>query len=243
MSISPEPWVDRLEAARAVARQGEDSEGIHQLRVAIRRLVTWLDLGGSEAHREQLQRLRRTVSRARDLDVLLERKKLPRGFRSWLRAGVAAERGAVLAALDDPDTSALIEGFRQEAPLDRDLALRGLRRLIRRALRRGEVLSQDVPEIEAVHDLRRAIRPVRYGLDWLGKPVDAVRPMQDALGLFNDASVLLDALAAWGGEAPALVARVRAEQAQALELARLLWPGVRAALEDLRASTRAAEGG
>lgn len=72
----------RLDKALPVAQAGEDPEGVHDVRVAVRRMRTMLDVlaGAPGADRRSLTELRRRLRKparrlgtVRDLDVLLER--------------------------------------------------------------------------------------------------------------------------------------------------------------------------
>lgn len=220
--ISPLPWVDRLDRALAVARRGEDPEGVHQVRVATRRLVTWLDLHGLRALRDDLQRLRRSVSAHRDLDVLLERD-LPSELERWARDRRQAVDPALQEALAAPFIPALLAALQLLPPLPWVRARRAVGPLCGRALRRGRALDATWPEPEALHDLRRAVRPVRYALEWMSVPTDAVKPLQEALGCLNDAAVAQGLILEWGGDAPELSLALRAERARYLEEARAAW--------------------
>ena len=86
------PWLDHLVAHLPVAREGRDAEGAHQIRVAGRRLIVWLELSGYGVLRDDLRALVRGAGRVRDLEVLLQ-ETLPRSFEHWLRERLAFRRG------------------------------------------------------------------------------------------------------------------------------------------------------
>lgn len=231
--LSPAPWVRRLKRAVTAARETEEAEPVHQIRVATRRLITWMDLGGARGTREDLRRLRNRMAARRDLDVLLERP-LPPQIETWARSRWAVEHAALQTALAEPAVVALLEALAALSPFPRALAAARLGPLARKALRRGKVLRREDPGAEGLHDLRRAVRPVRYALEWLEAPSPAIRALQDELGLIGDAAEAGAALDAWGGSAPELRAALSSQRRGALWRARFRWPEARAALRGLR---------
>ena len=195
--LSPEPWLTRLAEALPDAASGDDADAVHRLRVATGRLITWLDLDGRRALQDDLRWLRDAAGAVRDRDVLLL-TSIPIGLRSRLRRERRQAR----------DTLALVAGSERVAALLRALALSGavplprarraLSALAPRAVRRGAPLAAaagrpvSAADIVAIHAARRALRRVRYALDWLGRPSSRVAACQEALGALNDASVALD---------------------------------------------------
>jgi CHAD domain-containing protein len=96
--------VRRLILSDPVVRAGEDPEGVHQARVALRRLRS--DVGTlapllrgdrSEPLRARVKRLARTFGAARDADVLLDRL---RSLSSDLGEEEKAEAGRLLGSLE-----------------------------------------------------------------------------------------------------------------------------------------------
>jgi triphosphatase len=183
--------LDRLRKAAAVAREGSDPEGVHDFRVATRRLRTALQvLAEAEIRPKQLRRLRRrlrTLARAaalvRDAEVQLERlaevPEAPPALRELLNQQRAAGREALLAALStaSPVVAALEEEITHlreqgEAPAPRD----GSPWLVRHFA--GEhlwkhyqaVLAYETafpaPSAATLHQLRIAIKRLRYALEF-----------------------------------------------------------------------------
>lgn len=228
------PWVERLEESLFGVRWRDGVEDLHGLRVSTRRLVCWLDLAGMRVLRDDLQRLRRSVSARRDLDVLLA-GELPEELERWARERREGARAELLGAVTAPFVPALVSALHLLPPTPRALAAPRLARMARRALRRASALEEAAPSMEALHRLRRALRPVRYGLDWLGQSQLELQALQEALGLVHDAWVGEGVLASWGGAAPELSARLQNDRETALESARLMWPAAR---ERLRALAR-----
>jgi inorganic triphosphatase YgiF len=79
----------QLGANEAVARLGEDIEGVHQMRVGLRRLKVALSLANKlkpvperEALRHELDLIGDTLGRARDLDVFIAETLVPLGTRT-----------------------------------------------------------------------------------------------------------------------------------------------------------------
>ncbi len=180
-------WLKHLDRARRVALEGKDPEGVHQVRVAARRLRVWLRLGEHPALQGDLRWLCRALSGARDLDVFGDVVDGP--ALGPLRDEAQEE---VRRALDGPRWRGLRAALgRVRAPRRRD-GRRVLAKLERRlAARRDELprrLSLDA--LEAVHALRRALRTVRYAREWLGEEVAALAEEQASLGAVCDLSAL-----------------------------------------------------
>jgi CHAD domain-containing protein len=187
--ISPRPWLEHLLDHVPIARLGNDVEGVHQVRVATRRLDAWLRLGGRRVLRDDLRWLRRVAGDVRDLDVLLGRH--PDGaLGTWLRARRDSAQRAFVRALESPRWHGLSTAFLLLPPLDPDVAARGLARIEKRVGRAdanlGDDGDRDEASLERWHALRRALRRLRYALEWLDRDAEAIEELQDELGELGD---------------------------------------------------------
>jgi CHAD domain-containing protein len=216
--IALTPWLDHLRANLEVARLGRDPEGVHQLRVASRHLAVWLDLGGARILQADLRWLRAASSALRDLDVVTARFPDPAWSR-WLAAERRKARARLLAALDDRRTGGLVEALALLPPIGRSAAADRLPAVARRALAAGEALLAQPREIERLHRLRRALRRLRYALEWTGQESNLWSDLQEVSGQAGDLSIALT-LAESSPAAPRLAARRRAWRRE-LERARL----------------------
>lgn len=200
IAIPPDRWLDHLERHLPIARDGADPEGVHQVRVALARLDLWLRMGGWRTLRPDLRWLRRGAARVRDLDVQLERPDLPAAVRGALAAERERARARLVPLLDAPRTAGLRLALRALPPVPRERAERWRRRTRRRALARCRRLFEDPEDIERYHDLRRAVRRLRYALEWLEEDAREVRRVQSVLGELNDEAVLVSLLARLASE-------------------------------------------
>ncbi len=192
-ALSPAEWCERLERAAATARSGDDVEGVHQVRVAARRLRALLELGGRRVLVDDLRWLTRALSRARDLDVL--REALPatdERFHAWRARLARSARAACVAALTSPRFEGLMAALRAAPPVDPSVARRGLEALRRRARAQLAVLkaADSAGQAAALHALRRALRRWRYALEWLGEDSRELSQLQGALGAVCDVAAL-----------------------------------------------------
>jgi CHAD domain-containing protein len=194
-------WLEHLARHLAVARDGEDPEGVHQLRVACGRLSVWLELAGWRVLRDDLAWLRGSAGRVRELDVLLA-DDLPEAFASWLRERRHAERQRLLAALDHPRLAGLLTALAELPALEPERARSRLERFERRAARKGRALEEQPSHVARCHALRKALRRVRYAMEWLGESPKPIKAMQSSLGELNDAAVALELLAEFPGREP-----------------------------------------
>jgi CHAD domain-containing protein len=221
--------LDRFEALADAVADTTDAEAIHDIRVGSRRfhaalmVLSPLARFPRDIRRRPVRRLERRFGALRDLDVLSGMlDELPASSEAEaLRATIlaerqsAAERGRVALArrslrracaslhewLDDPEFSPL-------ASMDPELLLPELvaPAVNRFFLHPGWQVSNSPsplePGAEALHALRRRIKPLRYGLEcfapWCDEPVgqwlSELHLMQDALGNWHDAGVLLERL-------------------------------------------------
>lgn len=183
--ISPTAWLERLARELAVARAGDDPEGVHQMRVAAGRLGVWLELGGWRVLRDDLRWLRRSASGVRDLDVLIAGGGDAEHVR-WLEARRVSARRELSVALDDECVEGLLTALARMPALPRSTARDRLRTLKDRALRASAALEHDRSDLHAWHRLRRALRRLRYALEWLGEDAQALEAFQDVLGELNN---------------------------------------------------------
>ncbi|WP_114314147.1 CHAD domain-containing protein [Thermus caldifontis] len=87
-------WLEHLKKHFPLALEGQDLEGVHQVRVAARRLRVYVELLGWRVLRDDLSRLFRGTSRVRDLEVALSHP-LPPGFRDHLKESLVRTRRAL----------------------------------------------------------------------------------------------------------------------------------------------------
>lgn len=231
--------------ARLVAKDG-GSEAVHDLRVATRRLRAALAVFRGvaavprAARRGRLRWLARRLGRVRDLDAqlaLLEGQYLPRvaggeaARLTELVAGLAKERkraqrrlrrglrrtrfrrlrGALAAWSRKP---AFIPGGGEDG------AARFMAEAADRAAQRvsgREAMREPRPSAAALHDLRIAVKWLRYTLDFHGETCGLAyeaeralaRELQDCLGELRDHDALGATLKDGGGAAwPQLTARI-----------------------------------
>jgi CHAD domain-containing protein len=202
-----------------------DPEDLHQLRVAIRQTRSILrELAGilpaevRDPHRELFGDLARATGDARDLDVLLEGwpdllAELPAEDREAL-APVRAElvrrqdtaHAALAAVFTDPVTVERLDAWRAwiDAPGEQAadpsigaVVAHRVRRLHRHVLRDGRRITPGSPP-EALHDLRKEAKRLRYVIECFGDLYDPrlrkrflahLKDLQDNLGAHQDAEV------------------------------------------------------
>lgn len=203
-----------------VAQLGEDPRGVHQVRVATRRLGVWLVLGGHRVLLDDLRWLRASAASVRDLDVLCA-TDLPGAWHDWLAERRAHAREALVEALGSSRLAGLVRALGLMPPIDHAAARRRTRGLAEAARRLGRAVARGAT-LDEVHALRRSLRRLRYAREWLGGQVASLVAAQDALGALNDASVALRLLDAYGGEGmegvrAALLERVEAGRHQAVD--------------------------
>ncbi len=219
--------LDHLAAHLPAARRGE-MEAIHQSRVALRRLRSTLRLlrrhlepVAADGFDDALRGLGRTLGAARDWDVFMH-ETIPtiRALDPEAQALDAllvpagqlrdAAHGALRTVLHAPLTDAVLADLRGWAGLpvafftkedaERTLAREApalLDRLARRVRRRGHGLAKQ--DDEERHDLRKALKALRYGIGMLDTLYEdrTVKPYRKALGtLQEDMGQLNDAIAA-----------------------------------------------
>ena len=205
----------RLVEHEPVARLGEDIEGVHQMRVASRRLRAALDTFGEAlppqltGQRRELRWLARALSGLRDLDVQRERLAkaeppiAPEGVAAIdavLRPRYAAAREVMFAALDSRRYVVMLDamsdllharpvpGTGEEPALAAAPAIVGRwRRPVRQA---GAAINPKSPA-SAYHDLRIDVKKLRYAIEFFaplyGEPAEVyARRVTDLQALLGD---------------------------------------------------------
>lgn len=180
-----DPWVQALRAS--IART--DAEAVHDLRVATRRIDTFLRMAGTRVLRDDLRWLRQAAGPARDLDVLCGRP-WPEPTRRLLDERRLCAHADLAHALATPRAGALLTALAGVPPLPRAKA----RAAFPPMLRRLRTLRVDPADPEQVHRRRRLLRRVRYAAELLHRPTDPLVRLQDALGALSDSCLLHRAL-------------------------------------------------
>lgn len=188
-TIPLDPVLDHLRHHHPVAIEGREPEGVHQVRVAARRLGVWLELADRRVLAGDLRWLRNAAGEVRDLDVLLA-LSLPGALRGDLLARYDSARAALVVDLEGPRCLGLIDALRHLPPLSIQRARSGVERLVKLVERRGERVDAERKSSEAqrdrLHSLRRALRRLRYAREWIGEPDPSLKRLQTALGDLND---------------------------------------------------------
>lgn len=185
--------VHRLTHHDHLVRIGDDPEGVHQARVATRRLRSdlrtfrpMLDAAWADALRDELRWLGTELGRVRDADVLLERLEarvatLPDPERAGAatllaerHAARTRDRVALLDAMTSPRYLALLDRLVDAARAPRGLEAhpshprRRARRLARRPwkqLRRTVRALPDDPTDGQLHEVRKRAKHARYAFE------------------------------------------------------------------------------
>lgn len=236
-----------LSAACKAARRGEP-EGLHDLRVALRRVATTANALGRRATSRRAKRILRSLSKQRQIEV--DRRLLTRvgqlGVLLPDAAAALAARWDKLAAREEKRVTRAAQGRRMEElkrRLDR-LGRRNARKTalrLEKAWRRAEsrlARPLDVKDDSSLHRYRIAARKARYlgedlaalGLTQFGQNAERQQALQDHLGRWNDLQLFCRRLECSRNEAEG-----RGAVTLAGELEHLL-----AALEPVLASTRKA---
>ncbi len=190
------------------ARAGDDPEGVHDVRVAVRRLRSVLalledapgfDAGDLRRWRKKLKRLAAALGAVRDLDVQLERLATYRDAHPELRDGLQPDwdrmaqerqedRRAMLDALDDDkirDVLETLHGFSSEPPdEDGDTEVVLVRHFAGGAIwrRYEDVLRHEcslpTESGPTLHEIRIACKRLRYAMEMFSH---ALGPSADPL--------------------------------------------------------------
>jgi CHAD domain-containing protein len=225
--IEATPWLSALRDHMAASADRGDPEDIHDLRVATRRLNAWLKLGRIHPLQDDLAWLRDAAGAVRDPDVVLVMKP-EAAFARWLGQLRSARHQDLRTALTSERARALVLALESMAGIERRLARRSVPRLAKHALERGREFEAKPDDPERFHALRRAVRSLRYALEWLDQKTGAFRNFQEVSGLAADQALAQRMLDLYPG--PALTARrarvdaeYHAGRAHALEA----WPELR----------------
>ena len=190
----------RLVEHEPMARLGDDIEGVHQMRVASRRLRVALDTFGAAlppeltSQRRELRWLGRSLGELRDLDVQRERfaraatligRKAAAAIDAVYEERLERAREAVVAVLDSSRYVALVDSMSEllraspgQGPGDQ-LATAAAPALIatrRRRVRQAGARIDAASPAAAYHALRLKVRDLRYVLEFFaplyGDPAD-----------------------------------------------------------------------
>ena len=217
--------LDTLEANVAGTVRDIDTEFLHDLRVSVRRTRTALKLGGdllprglADDYRLQFKWLGDLTTPTRDLDVQLlnfadaaaaltsaspadlepfhayllrqrthEQRRLARALRSARFTALTSSWRKALTGLKPP----------KQGPTAAHAAARIIGRTYQRVLSRGTAIT-DASQPEALHDLRKRCKELRYALEFfaslsdpaaLRQAVRELKGLQDVLGTFQDCQV------------------------------------------------------
>ncbi|MDX2008164.1 MAG: CHAD domain-containing protein [Meiothermus sp.] len=220
------PWLEHLRQHLPLARSGNDPEGVHQVRVAVRRLRVWLELGGYKTLEPDLAWLVRGAGGVRDLEVLLGSPDLPKAFRGWAEGRLEEARGQLVPMLDSGRLEGVLQALDNLPALEPQAATKRLERFARRVGRRKSGWERE-GSLESLHALRRALRGLRYAREWLELDTGAVKELQECFGQVGDYSFILehlDAFEADGGRVGAAYRRRLVGRLEdALQAARRVW--------------------
>lgn len=178
MRLDATAWMKHLDDARILALAG-DAEGVHQVRVSLRRLRVWLGFKKATALEGELRWGCRALAPLRDLDVFSE--VLTKEAREALRADAVKE---ALGALGSERWLAMREALAAVTAPRRGKAKRALPRLEKKVKK----LRRSLPPGDgaALHRLRRTLRRVRYAREWLGLSTSDLAAEQEWLGAVCD---------------------------------------------------------
>jgi len=226
-------WLDSLKAYLAAAHEGGE-EDVHQLRVATRRLSSWLKLARMRILRSDLRWLRAAGGGVRDIDVVLAQAP-PEPLVVWLRRERATRLAHLFRVVAAPRTDALCVALGLLAPVDEGRARQVVPRLARRVLEVGGQLQLAPNDVESFHQLRRSVRGLRYALEWFDEKTGAFKEFQDISGRAADLSVALLLLDAYPDAAELADHRRQLEEefaARRLEAVDA-WPRLRETVDEL----------
>lgn len=236
--------LDEVGAAAARLDDPDDTESLHDFRVALRRLRTLLrgfraELADAVSKKPQrrLRDLARRTSAGRDAEVELawvrtRRAELARGSRGglrWLVARLAARRDRAYTAVHDelaPEFRHIARRLRRallEVSEDASLqaapfALAAARVLRSHATTLGENLAavRSARDVDAIHGSRIAVKRSRYLLEWLASDVPQAATLVARLRELQDLLGELRDVQVLIAELGDAVADAAAERARAL---------------------------
>lgn len=233
----------QFEAGSAAALKSDDAEGVHQMRVALRRLRSaWRFFDGTSADSVRrdldgaLRRLTRTLGARRDWEVfamaIMPKLPLPPGAVAQVYARIDSSSRKTRARLASPETAALIArlGAWLAAAGDRPVegglpgyVSRRLEQLHRRVLEGAE--SFDAQSENQRHHVRIRVKRLRYAVDSTGalfapaavaRYTTALKALQKILGDLTDinmARTILGKLALEKSERKTACAALRVRKA------------------------------
>jgi CHAD domain-containing protein len=196
-------------------RLGTDSEELHQMRVATRRLRAFLragkellDPGWAEPVREELKWLGGALGPVRDLDVLVEHlaaevetlgddREQGRKLLRALERGRRTARRKLIAALDSDRYFALLDLLEQPVATIADApTLEEIHAEEHKRLRKAVQTLDDASSDEELHAVRIHVKRARYAAELAGVAayVKAAKVLQDVLGEHQDAVVATERL-------------------------------------------------
>jgi CHAD domain-containing protein len=198
--------LDSLEANVDGTLRDLDTEFLHDLRVAVRRTRSALKLAGdllpvdlTEA-RTGFKWLGDVTTPVRDLDVHLLELGSDAGdlepFRAHLARVRTRERRALIRQLRSERFAALTRDWRK-TPTAGEVATVRIAAARARLIRKGGRITPDSPP-EALHDLRKRAKELRYALEFFAairpddKALAELKKLQEVLGEFQDTQVQID---------------------------------------------------
>lgn len=216
--------------ANVAAAAQSDSEGVHQVRVAVRRLRSALVLFEPHLHarrirtfNSELRRIGQIFGVARDWDVFVlqtlasaatevphdgeidELRAVAETYRAAAHRSVCAELGgarstrlilAMASWIEDGVHKPTLLGDASMAEPISDIAPHLLERMLQEVVRLGHGL--DDASIEELHHLRRAVKRLRYSVEFLSglhprhqvrNYLDLCQELQERLGAVTDTAV------------------------------------------------------
>ncbi len=224
--ISLEITVGQLQDALELARRGQDPEGVHQVRVLTRKIRVWLELAGYRVLQDDLRWLGRGVGEIRDLEVLLQTPELPTAFRKWVSRRLEQARLGLAVLFSANRLEALLEALQVLPSLEKTVALGGLKKIKQRVAKKAQTWETkgDYPHL---HALRRALRKLRYGREWLGEDSQSLKKLQEVFGMAGDLAFtqayLRQFQAERGGKTPRFAGQIAERLEVALIQARDAW--------------------
>lgn len=186
--IAPSRWLEQLILQLPHARAGGDPEATHQVRVALGRLRVWLRLGGWRVLDDDLAWARRQLGAVRDYDIGIARRPPQAVVDVMLVEREHAQR-ALQLALDGARLADAIAALERLPAVPLAVARRRTARLAARALRGGRRAFDASDDWQALHAERRAMRRLRYAIEWTdanGQCPRRIIDLVDALGDLGD---------------------------------------------------------
>ncbi len=173
---------------------------VHDIRTTSARIRVWLELVERPHLRARLGRIRRAAGELRDRQLLLASDPPRVVVARTTRALARAEKRFAQIVRDEDLKELLARAVRTKAPSSQrvlaylDESAHSLRKRLKRACARPR-------DLEALHDVRRGVRRLRYLLAWSGHKDDALERLHDTLGAVGDCVASLALLDAHGGAA------------------------------------------